>query len=266
MAVQERSSKKSLTDREFLFLQCALLTTAAVRQPFRARDVLFFIDLIKHVFHKSISESFLKLQTIQVLRILDHFVADRCAIKLSSASRPTYRLLARGCAQLLQALAEPNYLLNVGDALFIQSYLNSYADILAKLFATLGPTVETALVAKRLTRNELLKAQIKLLDEHIEELEHRIGESKKMTQYLSEQLMRGLSPEDIIPTLPSEYSYMASHQKPFKKFLEEMPPVIQRFEFEQGFVERREGFYQPYLTYLEDARRLFKAKVEAETP
>lgn len=261
MAGKERSSKRSLTDREFLFFQCALLTTAAVKQPFRARDVLFFIDLIKHVFHKSISEHFLKLQTVQVLRILDHYVADRCAIKLSAASRPSYRFLARGCAQLLADLAEPNYLLNVGDALFIQSYLNSYAEIIAKLFATLGPTVETDLVQKRLGRNELLRAQLRLLDEHIEELEHRIAESQKMTSFIAKHTSFGLGPEEIIPTLPSEYSYMASHQKPFKKFLEEMPAVIQKFEFEQGFVERREGFYRPYLTYLQDARRLFTAKL-----
>ena len=218
--------------------------------------------LLKNSFHTDFTSDDLQLQTIQILRWLEKFEKKGWAAKLEPHSKPVYQLTTFGLIELLQSFADSDKQMPVSEAIFIQSYLSTYEQIIRDTINSLGDiTIEQEKVLNRiLGKSYVLRQQVAILDRLIRDLQYRIDESSKLIKFIDGQQDKDIN--QVLASIPSEFSYQLSYRKPFKEWLQEMPPKLAKLEFEQGFQDRQKNFYRPYLEFLQQHRSYYASLVE----
>ena len=156
--------KKSLADKEPIIMGCALFTTAVVLDRFRAKDVLFYVDLIKNTFHADFISDEIQLQTIQVLRGLDKFEKKGWATKAEVRGKPVYQMTTFGLIELLKSFADTGKNMAVAEAIFVQSYLETYDQIIREYIGSLGDLTaqESNALDRVLSPDYVFKQQVEI--------------------------------------------------------------------------------------------------------
>jgi len=243
-----------------VIIQSSILTVGLLHREFRPRDVMFSLDLVKNMFHHGLAGRAVDIQFIQIQRWLHRYVELGWVTAKTEGRVTTYKMKVSGFKGLLQALVAEDQLLEGSEALLIQQILDAYGPYLQeRVLSGRNPSS-----AKDESLRELLKPgvvfvnQIKLLDHAIVTLERRMKESLRLQAYCKNALERGQSTEAIASSLPSDFSYKLSHQKPFKELLQEIPPALAEFEIREGFAHRNRRFFSPYLRYLKSQKSFYE--------
>jgi hypothetical protein len=220
---------------------------------------MFYLDLIKNLVHHEMLGRPIDIQFVQLQRWLKRYEELGWIDSKTDDRVVTYRLRSSGVRGLLQALVAEDQWVEVPEALLLQQLLDAYGAFLQERLQSKRP----GLIAKDPGIRNLLKpgiifrSQIRLLDRMIANQEFRIKESLRLQAYCQAGLQQGLSTEEIAENMPSEFSYALSHQKPFRKLLEEIPEPLTNYEIRRGFGQRHQRFYEPYLHYLQMLRGFY---------
>lgn len=261
----QTATKVSVETFLSVIIQCAILTVGLLRQDFRQKDVMFYLDLIKDVIHKGMLGRPIDIQFVQIQRWLKRY-EDLGWLSSRREGRVTFfRMKVAGFKGLLRALSAEEELLDVPEALLIQHILDAYGPYLRERLIKEKPsgTAQDTAIRQYLKPGVVFENQIRLLNSVISNQEHRIQESLRLQAYCQSALARGESPEDIVRTMPSDYSYPLSHQKSFRELLQEIPSALSEFEIREGFAHRHRRFYGPYLSFLEAQRDFYQGMLDA---
>jgi hypothetical protein len=242
-----------------VIIQCAILTVGLLRQDFRQKDVMFYLDLIKDVIHKGLVGRSIDIQFVQIQRWLKRY-EDLGWVSSRREGRITwFRMKVAGFRGLLRALSAEEQLLEVPEALLIQQILDAYGAYLRErlLKEKSSGTTQDEVVRRYLKPGIVFENQIRLLDQIILNQEHRNLESLRLQAYCQSALARGETPQSIVQGMPSEFSYQLSHQKSFRELLLEIPSAFSAFEIREGFAHRHRRFYGPYLHFLKMQREFY---------
>jgi len=247
-----------------VIIQCAILTVGLLRQDFRQKDVMFYLDLIKDVIHKGMLGRSIEIQFVQIQRWL-HRYEDLGWVSSRRDGRITrFRMRVAGFKGLLRALSAEQQLLEIPEALLIQQILDAYGsylrDRLIKEKSSSSP--QEHILRQYLRPGIVFENQIRLLDPIIINQERRIQESLRLQAFCQNALARGETPVTIADTIPSEFSYQLSHQKSFRDLLQEIPSALSDFEIREGFAHRNRRFYEPYLRFLKIQREFYESMLD----
>ncbi len=242
-----------------VIIQCAILTVGLLRQDFRQKDVMFYLDLIKDIIHKGMLGRPIDIQFVQIQRWLKRY-EDLGWLSSRRDGRIThFRMKLAGFKGLLRALSAEEQLLEIPEALLIQQILDAYGPYLRERLIKEKPsgTPQDTAIRQYLKTGVVFENQIRLLDSIIVSLERRIQESLRLQSFCQNALARGETPETIVETMPSDFSYQLSHQKSFRELLQEIPSNLSEFEIREGFAHRHRRFYGPYLRFLQTQREFY---------
>lgn len=242
-----------------VIIQCAILTVGLLRQDFRQKDVMFYLDLIKDIIHKGMLSRPIDIQFVQIQRWLKRY-EDLGWLSSRRDGRIThFRMKLAGFKGLLRALSAEEQLLEIPEALLIQQILDAYGPYLRERLIKdrSNATPQDTAIRQYLKQGVVFENQIRLLDSLISNQERRNQESLRLQAYCQNALARGETPEAIVQSMPSEFSYQLSHQKPFRDLLQEIPSALSEFEIREGFAHRHRRFYGPYLSFLQSQREFY---------
>jgi hypothetical protein len=259
------STKVSVETFLSVIIQCAILTVGLLRQDFRQKDVMFYLDLIKDAIHKGMVGRPIEIQFVQIQRWLRRYEELGWLSSRRDGRITFFRMKVAGFKGLLRALSAEEQLLEIPEALLIQQILDAYGPYLRDRLIKERPTGTTQDTAIRqyLKPGVVFENQIRLLDSIISNQERRIQESLRLQGFCQQALARGDTPEKIVEGFPSDFSYQLSHQKPFRDLLQEIPGALSEFEIREGFAHRHRRFYQPYLRFLQSQREFYVSMLNA---
>ncbi len=242
-----------------VIIQCAILTVGLLKQEFRQKDVMFYLDLIKDIVHRGHLGRSIDIQFIQIQRWLSRYEELGWVSSRREAHVTTFRMKIAGFRGLLRALAAEDQLLEIPDALLIQQILDAYGPYLKErvLKEKSTETAQNQAFRQLLRPAAVFDNQIRLLDQVIAQHERRSNESLRLQAYCQAALARGEDPGQIARTMPSEFSYQLSRQKTFRELLQDIPETLRDFEIQEGFEQRHRRFYGPYLAYLKLQRNFY---------
>jgi hypothetical protein len=235
-----------------VIIHCAILTVGLLHPDFRQKDVMFYLDLIKDVIHRGLLGRSVEIQFVQIQRWLQRYEELGWLSSRREGRVTRFRMKVAGFKGLLRALSAEEQLLEIPEALLIQQILDAYGPYLKERLSkekNSGASQDTV-IRQYLKPGIVFENQIRLLDAAIANQEYRIQESLRLQAFCQKALALGESPESIVQTMPSDFSYQLSHQKPFRDLLQEIPSVLRDFEIEEGFAHRHRRFYDPYLRFL----------------
>ena len=251
--------KKNIVNRDSTVISCAIFTAGLVQRDIRAKDILFYIDLMGDMFQTDQFGRTIEVQTVQILRMLDKFIAWGWAQKKTEAAKPTYEVTPEGYLELLKSFTDKDVQLPINEALFIQSYLDSYAGIIEDYIKSLGLSGESyAKLEKYLSPKYVLVNQLKLVERAIRDFERRVALNLELSKFVKSSQDQGRSMEEIIKEMPSEFSYQLSYRMPFKEWLGAMPIKLATHELTDGISVRQKNFYQPILKVLHSQKSFYQ--------
>ncbi len=258
------SAKISVETFLSVVIQCAILTVGLLRPEFRQKDVMFYLDLIKDVIHRGMLGRSIDIQYVQIQRWLMRYEELGWVSSKREGRITVFRIKIAGFKGLLRALNAENHLLEIPEALLIQQILEAYGSYLRERLLKEKPinTPQDQAIRQMLKPGVIFENQIRLLDQIIANQERRSQESLRLQAYCQAALERGETPHDIANSIPSDFSYQLSHQKPFRQLLQEIPVALSEFEITEGFQQRHRRFYEPHLRYLKMQRSFYQAMLE----
>ncbi|MDQ3230358.1 MAG: hypothetical protein M3Q07_00945 [Pseudobdellovibrionaceae bacterium] len=258
------ANKVSVETFMSVIIQCAILTVGLLRQDFRQKDVMFYLDLIKDVIHKGMLGRSIDIQFVQIQRWLKRYEVLGWVSSRREGRVTTFRMKLAGFRGLLRSLSAEQQLLQIPEALLIQQILDAYGaylrDRLFKEKSAEGRHDQA--IRQYLKPGIVFENQIRLLDQIIANQERRTHDSLRLQSFCNSELEKGASPEAIAQTMPSEFSYQLSHQKSFRDLLQEIPKPLSDFEIREGFAHRHRRFYEPYLRFLKIQREFYVSMLE----
>lgn len=258
-------SGKDLDSTQPLVIKCAIFTTAITMRDFRARDVLFYVELIKDMVRTSPFCLSFDVQITQILRILKKYEKEGMLQRDDSGKKPIFRFHSGALVNILESLTNTQEVLPVRQVLFLQSYLDSYSEFLRSEMHDMGLKTDSEDYQKLeeiLAPGSLIQKQIELLEKSLRDLDSRIQGSQKLMQFLQKRLQE-TTPEKIVAELPSEFSYQLSYLKPFKEWLAALPNSLLKHEFEKGFEIRYSRFYLQCHRYLSSQLQFYREYLQS---
>lgn len=243
-----------------VIIQCSLLTVGLLHRTFRPKDVLFFLDLIKNLVHHEMLGRAIEIQFVQLQRWLKRYEDLGWVVISKEGNAVVYSLQAAGVRELLSALILEDQWIEVPEALLLQQMLDSYSGLLRENVRIRYPelTQKDLGIENLLSPGAIIKGQIRILDRMIADQTFRNAESQRLQNHCKDSLDKGLNAEQIAQGMPSEFSYTLTHQKSFRDLLHEIPAPLAEYEIREGFRRRHQGYYQPYLRFLEMQRAFYQ--------
>ncbi|MDQ3231761.1 MAG: hypothetical protein M3Q07_08075 [Pseudobdellovibrionaceae bacterium] len=239
-------------------VRTALFIAGLTSQRVRARDVLFSIDLVKNIFEASIHCPEFELQSVQILRLFKKYDEHGWGRMTTEGSAVILHLNGEGLFQILHSLVQVDHIMPLNESIFLQWFLDSYqTHIRARIKPELSPDKQVQLETY-LKPHALFDAQLKRLDMGMIDMQRRIDDSRRLVLFVDKARSQGLRPEEIVQTLPSEFSYRMTHQKRFRTWLQELPGDILPFEMEQGIAYRQKHLYQRLLNSMQMTRGFYE--------
>jgi hypothetical protein len=244
-------------------LGTALFITGLVTSRIRARDVIFYVDLIKNVFEASIHYPAFELQTVQILRLFKRYQDLGWGTVHQEGAAVSLIVSGTGLFQTLNALVQVEHILPLNESIFLQWLLDTYKEHLRLRIAPQLKIEDQKVLEKHLAPFSLFRAQLQRLEAGIGNLEGRIEDSRRLVSFVENAMKSGLEPDAIVDTLPSEYSYRLSHQKRFQRWLKELPEDLMPFELSEGIAIRQRSLYQRLLSSMRLARNFYHEEITA---
>jgi len=253
--------KKTVADREPLIISAAILTTSLLNPKFRAKHILFHIDLMRDIFQAYRVGAEVQFQTVQILRILSRYSRFGWAERISDNGRPVFRLTAKGVVGLIMAFADQPCQLPAAEMMFVQSYIETYSDLIRRHLASMDMLTEAELASLNqvMAPKYVVHKQMRILDQRIADLEFRLKEADGLMRHVAAGQGKNLSVRALINALPAAVRQVVSQHKSFKDWLQEMPLRLAEYEIEVGFKRRQETFYEPFLSALRHQRQFFES-------
>jgi len=244
-------------------VRTALLIAGLTTPRVRAREVLFYVDMVKNIFEASIHCPDFELQTVQILRIFRRFHEQNWGHMASEGAAVSLTLHGRGLFHILRTLLDVDYIMPLNESIFLQWFLDSYQDhIRVRLKSALNHEDQQQL-ENHLQPYALFKAQMKRLELGMTDMQRRVDDSRRLLSFVDKARAHGLEPEEIVQTLPSEFSYRLSHQKRLRTWLLELPDDVMPFEIEQGIAKRQKHLYRRLLDSMQITRSFYEDAIQA---
>ncbi|SMF10985.1 hypothetical protein [Pseudobacteriovorax antillogorgiicola] len=257
-------ANKGLENTHPIIIKCAAFTTGVTLKSFRAKDVLFHIELIKNIVSPAPSAHDFDVQYTQVMRLFEKY-HDRGWVEKDStgSGKPLFSFHAKGLLALIDSMVHLDRQLPVSEVLFTQSFLDSYKDYIINVVFNEDSIDhnDRQSINDIFSPSYLIKQQMKIIDQGIQDLEYRIKESDKLLAYIDSH--KGKTAQDMVDALPSEFSYRMSYLKPFREWLGNLPDRLLEHEFNTGFETRNKGYYKKNLNHLKGLKQFYEDACEA---
>ncbi len=247
-------------------VQTAILIAGLMSDRTRTRDVLFYIDLVKNVFQAFLHVPDFEIQSVQILRKFKRYQELGWGEIRNDNSAVILNLNPQGIFQIIVSLREIEYILPFNEATFLQWFLDSYRQhILDRVSGALNPA-EMQKLERYLEPYSVFRAQVERLRQGAKDMEERISESAKLLAFIQESQKKGMSTEEIVTSLPSEFSYRLSHQKRFQEWLQGLPENIQTYEIEKGIAKRQGDLYRRLQDSISSMTTFYQEAQKATLP
>lgn len=239
-----KSSKQNIA----LYGAAAIASYASHPSGFRQKNMLFLFELFVNWIESSAMSLSLNVQATQVSRYLDKLVKEGYARKKKSRAYPTYVLTRTGLLELMSQIVSNQYTEARSYFFFFFYFVKNYKPLIEKLVVEQGSLFPKALKLEldmHLDVSDFLKREIEASKNELKRLEIRIADSYATRELLKKRQSNNESFIDTVSEVEALYPYELNSQKPLSELIGELPPVLQKWELENGNYFRVKEMWEP---------------------
>jgi hypothetical protein len=248
--------RKDSAQRNYnIYIQSALLACHANHglDGFRPKQFKFYLEIITNWMEYFFDGPGLDLQNTQVIRILDSMV-EKSSLKVNKEkSYSLYQFTPAGLLDSVNEIVKVSTMGNLEEFFFKHHFVSFYKDQIGRLIkeesAYLPKSYEIE-IKHLLNPDNLLEAQIELVEIEIEKLTFRIEDGIKQTRFTDNLLSQKMSLNDILNAVEKHHPYQLNYQKNMKELFLEMNENMKKIELVQAPASRVETLWKPILSYL----------------
>ncbi|MBF0440393.1 MAG: hypothetical protein HQK54_00665 [Oligoflexales bacterium] len=237
--------KSGLLQHQTSALLCSLISCGVFYHKFRATDVMFWYEFFSDALQLKEQGKEVEIHAMQVNRIIEKLEQEKVAQVTKKDSKKSFTILPAGILSLLKILLPYDRLIHVDEALMIQYFLTILKHRFIDHFKK--STIPESEYMEVFQPHKVYDIQISFLDKVIADTKARIRESQKLQAFLCEEQNKGKHFDEIIKTMPSEFSYRLSYRKPYREWLSELPPDIRDLEINHTAKNRKNDYYEKRL-------------------